>query len=900
LHRIPNSPAPGIIVFPSFQASSLAGWGKNSVLMLNNILASIRRSIYLWLSFLVPVLILGTIYATLKIFPFGPRTILAIDLSGQYIDFYEAFRRIMVSGGSLFYSWSKGLGGNIVGLEAYYLTSPFSLIALLFPEKYLVESMIAITLAKAGCSGLAMAVYLRVAKRAGRAEALIFSIPYALLSYFSGYSYNIMWLDGMVFLPWIALGIEQIIARSRCGLYGLALTVMLIANFYIGFMVSIFSGLYFFTRLFILETPAQARSLLRKMGLFFAASLVAAGAAAFLLVPTYFSLSTGKLDLDPNFITFTSNFPPLAILSKFLVGSYHSAFAPEPPPPLYCGISIVLLTGLYFSHPRISVRKRVFSALLLVILLGSMWIKGIDLVWHGLQIANGFPYRYAFTFGFFCISLAYDAYAAGIRISSKFLWASLFLGFGTVGYVFLSGAKDISRTALLVSCAFMVGYIFLFYGWERIGKVSIYILGTLVFIEAGINTDLIIRAVDNEFHYPDRVSYSRIHYQLQNVVSMISEQSAGFFRIEKTFSRSFNDSLGIGYHGVSHYSSLYDRDSQTFLRDIGFQRSFYRLLYVGAPASADSILGIKYLLSYDPLDNGYQAVGSVEIPNGNIFIYRNPYALPPGFLVNRDLAGARFERENPLLFQNQILKAMQGPGSKDCFSAIKSTRIELTNAFAQAGAGAIRYSKIDPSKDAFIEIHYVLENNQPLFGNLASPMDHDKVEIFWNDQSFGFYGEHREFNQLLNLGRGQPGSTTLLKLRMVGNKFVLNSPEMVYQLNMDCFSEVYSSLAKNPWEITGFTDSSMHGMVNSVSERPLLFTSIPYDEGWQVRLDGREVQKIKLLNAFIGVMIPPGAHQVDFAYTPPGLWIGAGITAFTLLLLMAVFWVNRSISKKVI
>ena len=63
----------------------------------------------------------------------------------------------------------------------------------------------------------------------------------------------------------------------------------------------------------------------------------------------------------------------------------------------------------------------------------------------------------------------------------------------------------------------------------------------------------------------------------------------------------------------------------------------------------------------------------------------------------------------------------------------------------------------------------------------------------------------------------------------------------------------------------------------------ILFTSIPFDEGWHVYEDGKEVEKIKLANAFIGLDLGAGEHYLTFRYNPQGLTIGIAITVISCL-----------------
>ena len=81
-------------------------------------------------------------------------------------------------------------------------------------------------------------------------------------------------------------------------------------------------------------------------------------------------------------------------------------------------------------------------------------------------------------------------------------------------------------------------------------------------------------------------------------------------------------------------------------------------------------------------------------------------------------------------------------------------------------------------------------------------------------------------------------------------------------------------------------------------ESGLLFTSIPYDEGWTVSIDGQKVTPRKVFEAFLAVDIPAGSHQVTMTYFPGGLALGAKISAGALLILLVLFIIKRKAENR--
>ena len=81
--------------------------------------------------------------------------------------------------------------------------------------------------------------------------------------------------------------------------------------------------------------------------------------------------------------------------------------------------------------------------------------------------------------------------------------------------------------------------------------------------------------------------------------------------------------------------------------------------------------------------------------------------------------------------------------------------------------------------------------------------------------------------------------------------------------------------------------SAFSGDINA-SKAGVMFTSIPYDKGWTVKIDGVETETFKLGDALLGFYITEGEHQVRFAYTPSGLTAGIIISIVCLLIFAAL------------
>ena len=188
----------------------------------------------LLLAFLVPILIMAFAYYRVGIYPGGPNIVLTFDMHTQYMPFFASLRYIGNTDNSLFFNMSGVLGNNFMGF-AYYIFSPFTWIMSLFPLKMMPEAIYLSTLLRIGLCGLNFCIYLLYTYEQKKyyIGAVLLSCCYALMSYNIGYSINAMWLDAVLMLPIILLGIERTIRDKKSNVLILTVAFSMICNYYI-------------------------------------------------------------------------------------------------------------------------------------------------------------------------------------------------------------------------------------------------------------------------------------------------------------------------------------------------------------------------------------------------------------------------------------------------------------------------------------------------------------------------------------------------------------------------------------------------------------------------------------------------------------------------------------------
>ena len=118
---------------------------------------------------------------------------------------------------------------------------------------------------------------------------------------------------------------------------------------------------------------------------------------------------------------------------------------------------------------------------------------------------------------------------------------------------------------------------------------------------------------------------------------------------------------------------------------------------------------------------------------------------------------------------------------------------------------------------------------------------------------------------------------------------------------MDALDDAVTALRTGEFQINeGFTDTHLTGTLTADTDKTV-FTSIPYDESWVVKVDGKVVDTYRTLDALIGFDIPAGEHTVEFLYQPRYLTIGICVTVyFILIFLVAVMFRKQLVRVPVI
>lgn len=808
-------------------------------------------------AFLIPMIIMLIIFAQRGIYPFGEESFLRTDMYHQYAPFFSEFRNKLASGESLLYSWNIGMGVNFSALYAYYLASPLNCLLVLCPRDRVIEFMTYMIVLKTGLCGLSMAWYLGKHCKSQNIGIAFFGIFYALSGYMAAYSWNIMWLDCIILFPVIMLGLERLVREGRGLLYCLALGMSIFSNYYISIMTCIFMVMYF-AALLVMETEMNWRKFTGRCVAFAFYSLLAGGLAALVLLPEIHALmmtASGKF----NFPKLQDPYFPIFDMLARHIGNVESEIGLDHWPNIYCGVAVLMFLPLYWISRGIPGREKTVYSVLLLFFLASFSVNVLNFIWHGFHFPNSLPCRQSYIYIFLVLVMSCRAYLQ----LQKTPWRHVMLVFwGAVGFILLAQKlvteEHFHFIVFYVAILFLALYLWVLWLFKRrpgYRNRAVLLALALVSVEAAVNM------TSTSVTTTSRTAYVNDNAAVRKLVSSVIPSDT-FFRMEKVTRKTKNDGAWMNFPSVSLFSSTANADLTRLFKKLGCESSTNAYSITGSTPLIDMLFAVKYgIYSEEPVDTGLREFVARE---EDTMLYQNTYTLPLGFWIPADFEN-RWDRElgNPADVQNSLAEMMGAEPVLTMVMNVSSSGKELSFCPEEGGE------------------YYVYVGDSTIEKVTADTWKGTKT---YNNVNRGY---------LLELGYCTAGDEVTLKAEDGPDGIWAD----VYRFSETGLAQIWDQLSASPWKLTAWQDTRLEGTITA-EDMGMMMTTIPYDEGWTIRIDGEEQAAEKLLDAFIGVPLKPGTHTVSLSYRPEGLVKGRMITAGCILLLAAAemgrrFWRRR-------
>ena len=803
---------------------------------------NVIKNKYIIASFLCIIIYL--IYLKLmKIFPFDEYSILKSDLYQQYINFLCYLREIIIHGKSIVISWNMGLANNFYTTFAYYLMSPLNLFVVFFNSGNMDIFVEIITLVKIVLMANFFILFLDNSYNYKSNETIVFGLIYAYSSYVICYSFHIMWLDCVYMLPIVLVFVDKYIAKGKIGPLVFSLSYAILTNYYIGYIVAFFSGIYFLAKIFINK---KSFKLIFK---FLLAIIISFGVGMIVIFPSIMQLK-GKMNTDFKLIEI--NFDKIRLFINIIFNNYVYMFTQKSCFAFSSTLTIFLLP-MYYLNKNISSREKFGFTTVVAFLLLPIISPFFNKLWHAFTTPNCFNYRYSFTLIFILILMGAREFQ-NKDFCERWHFAISFIIFGLLtiteivflkkGYLisdnYAVSCKSIALSGFVYLLLMLLTYMY-FFGKNFKDASSVLLAVVVIF-------DLLIGAKsgqNNNDKYIKREVVQQYDSFMKYFIPKLEspETERIFFEPDEYGS---NMSLKYGYSNIGFFTSARNRETLKGMYRMGYNVQMDEQLWITSYSGTFlnySIAGVKYYISKKPTDiYGFE----FEEKYDDLYIYKNKNAFNIGYYLAENIE----ESYNPFKMQNKFLgglvKSNESQQKEKYFQNIENSEVVICNKDLRYNEETKEYTikyKINAKKDCNIylasdyDLQVYIEEN-PQFKNYSN---------IWSYETGIKHIIHLNKNEVFDFSVVTKQNLDLLYIYVSDNEKI---EQALDSRNNNCFNNV--KINKNG--LTGIAEFKDDGY---------LVFGIAYDDCWRIFVDGKEGVKEKIAGCFLGTKLKKGNHKVE-------------------------------------
>lgn len=870
---------------------------------------------YVFLTTVLATACIAVIYVIFSVFPFGSITVMRMDLYHQYGPLFAELYDRIVEHKSLLYSWITGGGSSFLGNYLNYLSSPLSFLIFLFDKEDISYAITFIVAFKCILSATSFSYYLKKSFNKDNYFLSAFGILYAFSAYFLAYYWNVMWLDAMIMLPLIALGIEKIFKTGDIKLYTVSLVILFFANYYMGYMCCIFAVLYFFVCFIntysndgklnenaVYEKKYSTKALMNNVfinrGVKFAfASIIAALICAITLVPVFMILKNSSATSGTFPQTFKSYFDLLDLITSHfaLLETTIRSSGDNVLPNIYTGILTFILLPLFLVNNKIKLKEKATYVILIIFFVFCFNNNCAEYIWHAFHFPNDLPYRYSYMYSFIIAVMGYKTILnfKGIKVKDIAYTGLAIISFVIVCQKFLTNKMTNSTIyATIIFVALWCGFLFLLKNKNAQKKTVSFVLVTFILCETIISS--IVGLPLNQ----DNKNYKENYKTYTDAINYIDNKDSGFYRTELCYLNTRMDPAYYGYNGISVFSSMAYESYSQLQSSLGMQSNKVNsYTYNTQTPVYNMMFNIKYLIQTDvslaPSSNLYKKIYTTSDKKSNV--YESKYNLPIAYCVNSKIDDWVTDEGNPFEIQSDFVKL--ATGYSNVFKPVEynSTDFDAVSGDDVTENGTYWLEKSNSSSNYGTE---TVSLSPTIDGNLYLYVkSSDLKTITVNSEKVSDITQSMEDAYILDLGYHNKGDEVLVSLDASKMESESTSFDFYcYTADDTVVKNMYNSLAGNSLNVESYSDTTIKGTVKA-KENCYLYSSIPYDDGWSVYVDGKKAETFEIGGTLLAIELTPGQHKIEYKYFPVGFLYGIIISAVTVFGLCVFYIYNKSSLK---
>lgn len=476
----------------------------------------------------------------------------------------------------------------------------------------------------------------------------------------------------------------------------------------------------------------------------------------------------------------------------------------------------------------------------------------------------------------------------------------------------IPNCKDIT---LILTVIFTILYVAIFGMMHSPRYRKNAIVGLLFFT---IILEIVVVSSSSMVMQQSKKSYTSDYKAYQVISDKIEEQDEElFYRTELSKLRARMDPSWYGYNGASTFSSMAYEHTAKLMRKLGmFGNNINSYTYFPQTPVYNSMFSIKYIYDNKNLlnDTAYYKYLDKEEP---FEAYEYEYYLPLLFSVDDGVADWFYADSDPFNVQNNLMSS--ATGVEDIFIPVDAMNITVENlndidVSSVNNSVSFNVSKVTKGSDGKAVVSFTPEEAGNYYVYIGT---NKNANLVVNAGDLSYSNNSASISSfILDLGYLDVDDTAEVSYSVLSSADSANLTFSAARIDDAKFKEAYDTIINNGiYEMDSFDETSFSGKINVKNDNAMLWTSIPYDESWEITVDGKVLEYdvtaekdgetvivedgeiVKVGNGLIGIEVEPGEHTVSFKYKAKGLSTGIKLTVLGVAVLVACI-VHYIIRKK--
>lgn len=811
---------------------------------------------------LIIVLLMATLLIVDPGFIFGSKT----DWINQHTIFPDYFRKTFYQTGNILPNFAPhiGAGQNIFNFSYYGLLNPIILISYLFPNLEMTTYIIIANITLYILTGILLLHFLeKHTEKSYNAllSTIILMFSSSLLFHFHR---HFMFVNYMPFLLLGLIGVDAYFDKDKKVLLTLSTFLMIMTSYYysiIGIIIFIIYGIY---RYIEKNKKITLKSFLTEGIKFLIPIIIAIFMAGILLLPTAYVILEGRGNKEKLF-TITELLIPKINTDAILYNTYS------------LGLTALSLLSLIHGATKKDSKKRFLSISIIILIICPIFIYLLN---GGLYIRNKVFIPFLPLIGLTLLTFLEDIFKKNVNIKKLLIISSIII-------VLEQLTKNESLLYFFILDILITLIVILIY--NKTTKKVLFVIPMIIII------------ITNWFIGQKEENYIEKKFLKESFNQETEERLSKYLEAETEVIRSANlDStlytvnkiISPKHYTTSVYSSTFHKDYNHFQQKVFKNPLPNRNTLILAQSNNvmfQTFMGIKYITSSKKASVGYQ-----ELERGKkATVYKNDNVLPLGYATNRimnkkDLDILAYPQQEEALMASAVVE-----NANTNFNFVgKSKEIDQNYLEPQNTKNLkikIQDGKyiVDAKKDTKIKIPLTKKlQDEILFVTFKI---HNQTSCKIPNQKIGINNtynkisckesEYQNHNNTFHYVLSENGPWNTLEI-VIGKGHYILSDFRTYILD---YKEIKNKVkAVDKWHVKNQKEDELEGPIY-VTKDGYFVTSIPYDKGFDIWVDGKKQKYEKVNTAFLGFPIKKGHHHIKIVYHSPLLKEGMALSIIGLI-----------------